>query len=230
MKLPSLRVVPLLVVAAVPLLGIKLYDIVGALGSAAVQTAEAAPNPAAPNPAASSPAAKSPAAPNPAAKGPAATGAAKPAAADDADPGATRDPTSFSPAEIALLQKLAARRDALDKRSAELDARAVMLKATEQRITDKIAELTALQKKIDVSLHKRDQEQDKKLQNIVKIYQLMKPEDAARIFEQLDMPVLIEVMGNMSQAKAAPILAAMQPEKAKAVTLALAERRQPAQP
>jgi flagellar motility protein MotE (MotC chaperone) len=228
MKLPSLRVVPLLVVAAVPFLGIKLYDIVAALGSAAVQTAEAA-SPPPPSAAASGPAAKPPTAqsPPPATPQPSA-GTATPVAAGDGDTASSRDPTSFSPAEIELLQKLSVRRNALDKRAAELDARAVMLKATEQRIADKIAELNTMQHNIDVSLKQKDQQQDKKLQNIVKIYELMKPEDAARIFEQLDMSVLIEVLANMKQAKAAPILADMQPEKAKAVTLALAERHPPA--
>jgi flagellar motility protein MotE (MotC chaperone) len=39
------------------------------------------------------------------------------------------------------------------------------------------------------------------------------------------MPVLLGVLENMKERNAAPILAAMDPGKAKAVTLALAERR-----
>ena len=60
----------------------------------------------------------------------------------------------------------------------------------------------------------------------MKIYETMKPHDAARIFEQLDMPVLLGVFGHMKERNAAPILAAMDPTKARAVTLALAERNE----
>ncbi len=58
------------------------------------------------------------------------------------------------------------------------------------------------------------------------IYESMKPDDAARIFEDLDMPVLLRVLGRMSERKSAPILAEMNAERAQAVTLELAERRE----
>lgn len=54
----------------------------------------------------------------------------------------------------------------------------------------------------------------------------MKPREAARIFEQLDMPVLLDVLEHMKELKASPILASMDPAKARQVTLSLAERRQ----
>jgi flagellar motility protein MotE (MotC chaperone) len=53
----------------------------------------------------------------------------------------------------------------------------------------------------------------------------MKPADAARIFDTLDMDVLIEVMGQMKEAKSAPVLAAMSSERAKAVTVLLAQQK-----
>jgi flagellar motility protein MotE (MotC chaperone) len=52
----------------------------------------------------------------------------------------------------------------------------------------------------------------------------MKPKEAARIFEQLDLPVLLDVLERMKETKTSPILASMEPSKAKAVTLALAAR------
>ena len=46
----------------------------------------------------------------------------------------------------------------------------------------------------------------------------MKPRDAAAIFNDLDMPVLLQVLDRMKEAKAAPILAAMQPDRAREAT------------
>ena len=54
----------------------------------------------------------------------------------------------------------------------------------------------------------------------------MKPKDAARIFEELDMEVLLEVIERMKERKTAPILAQMNPQRAKTVTLELAQRRE----
>ena len=51
------------------------------------------------------------------------------------------------------------------------------------------------------------------------------PGDAARIFEALEMPVLLDVIERMREGKSAPILAAMDPLKAKEVTASLVERR-----
>src|SRR3546814_4430099 len=56
------------------------------------------------------------------------------------------------------------------------------------------------------------------MQSLVKIYESMKPKDAARIFEELDMEVLLEVVERMKERKTAPILAEMNPERAKTVT------------
>ncbi len=53
----------------------------------------------------------------------------------------------------------------------------------------------------------------------------MKPRDAAAIFNDLDQPVLLQVIDRMKEAKAAPILAAMQPDKARDLTAKLADMR-----
>jgi flagellar motility protein MotE (MotC chaperone) len=136
------------------------------------------------------------------------------------------DPLSMSPAEVELLQKLAERRASLDKRAAEQSQREVLLEAAEKRIDEKIAKLEALKKDIAGIADKQSADDDARLKSLVKIYETMKPHDAARIFEQLDMPVLLGVVERMKERNAAPILAALDPAKAKAVTLALAERRE----
>jgi flagellar motility protein MotE (MotC chaperone) len=226
------RLVPLLIAAALGLLTLKLGDLWSVLSPAPVAMAQAPVPPAAKPPAAgATPAA--PAAPAPAATPPAATpapgaapaAAAAPANGAPADKPQSIDPLSMSPSEIDLLQKLSERRAALEKRDAELSQREVLLQATEKRIDEKIAKLAAIEKDIGGIVDKQNQEDDARLKSLVKIYETMKPHDAARIFEQLDMPVLLGVVEHMKEMKAAPILASMDPAKARAVTLALAERR-----
>ncbi|HUJ97968.1 MAG TPA: hypothetical protein VLV85_06960 [Stellaceae bacterium] len=225
-----LRLVPVAIVATIVLLGVKLVDAwnvietpFGAGHAEAATEQPGTPAPAAP----ASPAATTPvpaAAPAAAAASPAAASQPAPAAAAGNKP-PVLDPLSMSPAEVDLLQKLAERRAELDKRAAELSQREVLLQAAEKRIDEKIAKLAELKKDIGGIVDKQSQEDQDRLKSLVKIYETMKPVDAARIFSQLDMPVLLGVLENMKERNAAPILAAMDPGKAKAVTLALAERR-----
>jgi flagellar motility protein MotE (MotC chaperone) len=209
-----LRLLPIGLVAIVGLLGIRIGNVWHALDTPfATAHAEAAPE--APKPAA------------PPAK-PAGETAAAAAATPPAPHGAPEkavDPMSMSPSEVELLQQLAERRAELDRRAADLSQREVLLQAAEKRIDEKIARLASLEKDIGGIVDKQDQEDDARLKSLVKIYETMKPQDAARIFEQLDMPVLLSVVEHMKERIAAPILAAMDPARARSVTLALAERR-----
>lgn len=136
------------------------------------------------------------------------------------------DPFAMTDEEIELLQDLADRRKELDRRQRELDRRADLLKAAEARIDDKIAELKALRESIEQLVARYDKENEQRVKRLVNIYESMKPDDAARIFEDLDMPVLLRVLGRMSERKSAPILAEMNAERAQAVTLELAEQRE----
>jgi flagellar motility protein MotE (MotC chaperone) len=145
------------------------------------------------------------------------------AAAQTAD----ENPFNYSDSEIELLQDLAKRRDDLDKRAAALDRREALLTATEQRMDEKLAELKAVQAQIEAGLQQQKDAQDAQYKSLVKTYETMKPKDAARIFDTLEMDVLIEVAQRMKERSLAPVLAAMDATKAQAVTVELAARRAP---
>lgn len=135
------------------------------------------------------------------------------------------DPTLLTQSEIDLLQKLAERRVEIDARARELEKREAMLAAAESRIDRKIEEFRALQATIESLVKTYDDQQDKKLQSLVKIYENMKPKDAARIFEELEMDVLIKVAERMKERSLAPILAKMNPQRAREVTVELDQLR-----
>jgi flagellar motility protein MotE (MotC chaperone) len=135
------------------------------------------------------------------------------------------DPASVTDAELEVLQKLSARRTELETRDKALEVRARLLEATERRIDGKIAELKKIRDTIGSLLKQHDEQKEEQMKSVVKIYEAMKPKEAARIFEELDMAILLDVVERMSERRTAPIMANMTPAKAKAMTAALAQRR-----
>ena len=147
-----------------------------------------------------------------------------------AEPAPTRpvtdDPTLLTLTEIDLLQKLAVRSKKLDAREAVIREQAALLDAAEKKIDKKVQEMKILQATIEKLLKKHEDEQNAKMTRLRKIYEAMKPKDAARIFEEMDLDTLLAVAELMKERKLAPIMAKMTPQKAKEMTLELARRRQ----
>ncbi len=143
--------------------------------------------------------------------------------ADNAD---KIDVTLLSPAEIQVLESLAERRRQIEARAKEIDMREKVLAAAEKRLDAKIAELKELRASIESMFTNADAENEAQIASLVKMYERMKPKNAARIFNKLDLNVLIEVVDRMRESKAAEVLAKMDVEKARTVTLELAKRRE----
>jgi flagellar motility protein MotE (MotC chaperone) len=209
------RLLPSLIVAATIMLSMRVGMLWRDAGTAFAQAQPAAPG-AAPVPAA---------APTPP---PAAPAEAAPAGATDAAP--AKPQTHFSAGEVQVLQELSQRRTELDKRAEDQDRRELTLKAVEQRIDEKIAQLKTLQAQIDAMIGKSEAQDDDRIKGLVHIYENMKPKDAATIFDGMDMPALLQLLTRMKDLKTAPILAAMTPDKARAVTIAMAQRREMPEP
>ena len=138
----------------------------------------------------------------------------------------TEDPTLLTQAEIDLLQQLAERRRVLESREQELEIRTGLLSAAEKRIDKKVEELKVLRETIAGLIKTFDAQQDAKILSLVKIYENMKPKDAARIFEKMELDTLLEVAERMKERKLAPIMAKMNPGKARDMTVELARLRQ----
>ena len=129
-----------------------------------------------------------------------------------------------SPGEKAILEKLGERREALDERQRELDTRESLLKAADKKLEARINELRELEAKT------KDKEKDptkepseqQAVKNLVTMYETMKPKEAAAIFNELDLNTLLRVAVAMNPRKMAPIMAKMDPIKAKDLTTAMA--------
>ena len=128
-------------------------------------------------------------------------------------------------AEKALLEDLRGRRGQIETREQALSQREATIGAAEKRLTDRVTELGALQTRLqglEKSLKDRD---DANWASMVKLYETMRPRDAAAIFNVLDKPVLLELLDRMKPAKASPIVAAMDGDKARQATADLAAKR-----
>lgn len=132
----------------------------------------------------------------------------------------------FARSELEVLQNLSERRKELDQKASALERKEAILKATEQQIAKKIDELTGLRDELKDLLKEQSAEEKKRIESLVKIYEGMKPKDAARILNTLEMDILLNVMDQMSERRSAPILAEMDSERAREVTTLLAEKKQ----
>lgn len=146
---------------------------------------------------------------------------ADPKKADVKSLGKSRGTTN---SEIAVLEGLSNRRKTLDKRAREIDLREKLLKAAEKRIEARITELKSIEARIEGEFKKSDDNRKAQYQRLVKMYSGMKPKDAARIFDRLDMNVLTGLVSQMKPRVMSAILAAMTPAAAERLTLEIASR------
>jgi flagellar motility protein MotE (MotC chaperone) len=202
--MPRPRLLPLAILAMAGLVLVKAEALLGVLRAPAATPAIVAPARAADPPAApaSAPAAAAvPAPPAPA--------AAEPVAA----------------AERALLEQLRARREEIEAREQAVAAQEVVLQAAERRLARRIEELAALQQRLEALDRGRAEREEAGWRGLVRTYEAMRPRDAAAIFDELEMPVLVEILDRMAERKAAPVIGAMRPERARLVTAELARHR-----
>jgi flagellar motility protein MotE (MotC chaperone) len=148
-----------------------------------------------------------------------------------AEPAVAREPPEppgpppISDSEKAVLLELRQRRQELEAREATIASRESLVTAAEQKLSSRVEELRELQRKLESLDDTRQQQDEAAWKGLVKVYETMKPRDAGTIFNDLEMPVLLSVIGRMKEAKAAAILAAMSPDKAREVTTQLALAR-----
>lgn len=135
------------------------------------------------------------------------------------------DPTLFTQEEIDLLQNLSVRRVELDRKEQRLDERESLLAAAEARIDAKIEEMKSLKSAIENLVAAKEAQEDERIKKLISVYEKMKPKDAARIWNDLDMDILLQVAVGMREANTAAVLSEMTPERARALTSELAYKQ-----
>jgi flagellar motility protein MotE (MotC chaperone) len=129
-----------------------------------------------------------------------------------------------SPSERAILERLQSRRQELEARARELDIRESLLKATEKRIESKVEELKAVESRVTTATTQKSEADSAHFKGIVTMYEGMKPKDAAKVFDRLDMSVLFEIASQIAPRKMSDILGLMSAEAAERLTVEMARR------
>jgi flagellar motility protein MotE (MotC chaperone) len=129
-----------------------------------------------------------------------------------------------SPSERAILERLQSRRQELEARARELDIRESLLKATEKRIESKVEELKAVESRVTTATTQKNEADTAHFKGIITMYESMKPKDAAKVFDRLDMSVLFEIASQIAPRKMSDILGLMSAEAAERLTVEMAKR------
>src|SRR6478735_8776307 len=130
----------------------------------------------------------------------------------------------ISPSERALLERLQARRQEIESRQREIDIRESLLKSAEKRIESKAEEIKAVESRISATQAEQKAAEAQRMKGLVTMYEGMKPKDAARVFDRLEMGVLIEIASQIAPRKMSDIMGVMSPEAAEKLTVEMARR------
>jgi flagellar motility protein MotE (MotC chaperone) len=132
-----------------------------------------------------------------------------------------------SASERAILERLQSRRQELEARAREVDIRESLLKAAEKRIESKVEELKAVEARITTATGQKAETDAARFKGIITMYEGMKPKDAAKVFDRLEMSVLFEIASQIAPRKMSDILGLMAPEAAERLTIEMARRAGP---
>lgn len=135
-----------------------------------------------------------------------------------------QNPQSVSPSERAILERLQARRQELEQRAREIEIRESLLKSAEKRIEGRVEEAKATEAKISTATGQKAEQDAARFKGIITMYEGMKPKDAAKVFDRLEMPVLIEIASQIAPRKMSDILGLMTTEAAERLTVELTRR------
>ena len=131
---------------------------------------------------------------------------------------------AVSPSERAILERLQSRRQELEAKAREIDIRESLLKAAEKRAEGRVEELKGIESRISTATQQKAEAEATRFKGIITMYEGMKPKDAAKVFDRLEMPVLFEIASQIAPRKMADILGQMSPEVAERLTVEMARR------
>lgn len=131
---------------------------------------------------------------------------------------------SLPPEEIEVLRNLKGVKKDLDARAKALDAREEAVREGEARAAKRIAELEALEARIQERLDMESSISDKKIKRLAAVYENMKADKAAPVIARMDLPTVVKVFSRMQEKKVGKILSFLPPQQAVTISQALTQR------
>lgn len=119
----------------------------------------------------------------------------------------------------------------IERKQKELKEKEERLKKEEERleilrkdINEKIDRYSKLLAHIEEQLKEMKKSKDERLEQVVKTYEAMPPEDAAARLNELDEKTATKILSMMKPKKASAIMAAMEPKKVAGLTSRILDR------
>jgi flagellar motility protein MotE (MotC chaperone) len=144
-------------------------------------------------------------------------------------PQALREPEpllALKAEDVPLLKSLRERQMQLDEHDKQLADREAALRLVQQQIEDKLTSLAMLRKEMSDLLQEKAAFEEKRFEHLVKVYEVMKPEEVSSLFERLNEDTAARLLYQMKEKKAGQILASISPQVAAKLSERLATQRQ----
>jgi flagellar motility protein MotE (MotC chaperone) len=130
----------------------------------------------------------------------------------------------LSPAELQVLQSLGVRRGQLDQREKDMGVQLALMAAAEAKLDAKLKTLSGLKGDIQGLLGQADAQKQAEADRLVKVYEAMKPKDAAARMTVLSDDVRLPIAAKMKDRALSAVLAQMPVAAAKELTEKLSLR------
>jgi len=135
--------------------------------------------------------------------------------------------------DIPLLQSLRERQvqwedreKQLVNREKQLANREADLLLVQQQIEERLSTLALLRKEMGDLLQEKINFEEKRFEHLVKVYEIMKPEEISSLFERLNEDTAARLLYQMKEKKAGQILGSISPQLAAKLSERLAAQRQ----
>lgn len=131
--------------------------------------------------------------------------------------------------QIKVIQAMAEEKSN-NSNNVDIEKQKKLLEIGQKKIADQLEKLEKLKSELEKEKSTLTKEEVHNLTQTAKIYENMKPISAAEIFNKLEFVALVQIIKHMNQKKASAILAAMDPKKARYLTIELLRADQIAAP
>jgi flagellar motility protein MotE (MotC chaperone) len=140
----------------------------------------------------------------------------------DVDPVRTAKSSNSSSAE--MLSHLEQRESALKRKEQNLQEQEERLLQMQKEMEQKLQELIVVQKEIQSFRTEKAETKNASIRSLAQIYGTMKPKEAAKLLENMDEKLAVNVLSTMKPNEAADVLAIMDVKKAAKISEALTQR------
>jgi len=146
------------------------------------------------------------------------------ALADTPSPPGPRPEAGNNAASAALLVQMTQREQALRLREAAMAEREQLLQAAVERLEQQIGSLQTAERELAATMALADRAAEEDIARMVRVFESMKPDEAARVFTEMDPGFAAGFLGRLNPDAAAAIMAGLEPRQAYLLSTIVAGR------